>query len=123
MIPSDIRFDANATPPQWTDNGDQTIEKGTNVRVKIKGLRTEVDKTFAIGTMKEVCAAHVHGMLKADFSNRITLGPSRPEERHSTAYDASRLHKNSCSFLATSLERPLSYTIQLSRWQRFGRHI
>jgi DNA-directed RNA polymerase subunit E'/Rpb7 len=54
MIPGEIKFDANATPPQWTDNGDQVIEKGTNIRIKIKGLRAELDKMFAIGTMKEV---------------------------------------------------------------------
>ncbi|KAF2739233.1 DNA-directed RNA polymerase II 19 kDa polypeptide [Polyplosphaeria fusca] len=53
MIPSEICYDANATPPQWTDNGDQVIEKGTNIRIKIKGLRSEVDKMYAIGTMKE----------------------------------------------------------------------
>ncbi|PVI08068.1 DNA-directed RNA polymerase II 19 kDa polypeptide [Periconia macrospinosa] len=53
MIPTDIKFDANATPAQWTDNGDQIIEKGTHIRIKIKGLRSEVDKMFAIGTMKE----------------------------------------------------------------------
>ncbi|PSN63367.1 DNA-directed RNA polymerase II 19 kDa polypeptide [Corynespora cassiicola Philippines] len=53
MIPTEIKFDANATPPQWTDNGDQVIEKGTNIRIKIKGLRSEVDKMYAIGTMKE----------------------------------------------------------------------
>jgi DNA-directed RNA polymerase II subunit RPB7 len=55
MIPSEIKYDANATPPQWTDNTDQVIEKGTQIRIKIKGLRSEVDKMFAIGTMKEVC--------------------------------------------------------------------
>lgn len=54
MIPKEIKFDANATPAQWTDNGEQVIEKGTNVRIKIKGLRSEVDKMYAIGTMKEV---------------------------------------------------------------------
>jgi DNA-directed RNA polymerase subunit E'/Rpb7 len=54
MIPSEIRYDANATPPHWTDNQDQVIEKGTNVRIKIKGVRSEVDRQFAIGTMKEV---------------------------------------------------------------------
>jgi DNA-directed RNA polymerase II subunit RPB7 len=54
MIPSDIRFDANATPPQWTDNADQVIQTDTHIRIKIKGLRTEVDKMFAVGTMKEV---------------------------------------------------------------------
>jgi DNA-directed RNA polymerase II subunit RPB7 len=54
MIPSDITYDANATPPQWTDSADQIIEKGTNIRIKIKGLRSEVDKMYAVGTMKEV---------------------------------------------------------------------
>jgi DNA-directed RNA polymerase II subunit RPB7 len=53
MIPSDIRFDANATPPQWTDNADQVIQTDTQIRIKIKGLRTEVDKMYAVGTMKE----------------------------------------------------------------------
>ncbi|KAL1603966.1 DNA-directed RNA polymerase II subunit [Paraconiothyrium brasiliense] len=53
MIPSEIKYDANATPPHWTDNADQVIEKGTNVRIKIKGVRSEVDRQFAIGTMKE----------------------------------------------------------------------
>ncbi|OCK80514.1 DNA-directed RNA polymerase II 19 kDa polypeptide [Lepidopterella palustris CBS 459.81] len=53
MIPSEIKFDANATPPQWTDNAEQVIEKGTQIRIKIKGLRSEVDKMYGIGTMKE----------------------------------------------------------------------
>jgi len=54
MIPSDITFDANATPPQWTDNSEQVIEKGTNIRIKIKGIRSDIDKMYAVGTMKEV---------------------------------------------------------------------
>lgn len=57
MIPSEIKFDAAATPAQWTDNGDQVIEKGTNIRIKIKGIRAELDKMYAIGTMKEACSA------------------------------------------------------------------
>ena len=59
MIPADIKFDANATPPQWTDDGEQVIEKGTNIRIKIKGLRSEVDKMYAVGTMKEVRATNL----------------------------------------------------------------
>lgn len=55
MIPSDIKFEGNAAPPQWTDGADQVIEKGTNIRIKIKGIRSEVDKMYAVGTMKEVC--------------------------------------------------------------------
>jgi len=74
MIPSEITFDANATPPQWTDNGEQVIEKGTNIRIKIKGLRSEVDKMYAVGTMKEVnhtLRVEVGGLLT--HIARITL--------------------------------------------------
>lgn len=53
MIPSDIRYDGNATPPQWTDNGDQVIETGTHIRIKIRGTRTEMGKMYAIATIKE----------------------------------------------------------------------
>jgi len=54
MIPSDIKYDPNATPPQFTDNGDQVIEKGTQVRLKLKGIRAEVGSMYAIATIKEV---------------------------------------------------------------------
>jgi hypothetical protein len=54
MIPPYIKFDSKASPPQWTDNGDQVIEKGTHVRVKIKGTRNEMGQLFAIATINEV---------------------------------------------------------------------
>jgi DNA-directed RNA polymerase subunit E'/Rpb7 len=76
MIPSDIKFDANATPPQWTDNGEQVIEKGTNIRIKIKGLRSEVDKMYAVGTMKEViCYKHCWLFTLANQILQDYLGP------------------------------------------------
>ncbi|KAI9719131.1 MAG: DNA-directed RNA polymerase II subunit [Chrysothrix sp. TS-e1954] len=53
MIPSDVKYDGNATPPQFTDNQDQVIEKGTHVRVKLKGIRGEVNKMYALATIKE----------------------------------------------------------------------
>ncbi|KAI9882925.1 MAG: hypothetical protein M1823_005327 [Watsoniomyces obsoletus] len=53
FIPSDIRFDANATPPQYTDHGDQIIEKGTQIRVKLMGIRSDVGSLFAVGSVKE----------------------------------------------------------------------
>lgn len=59
MIPSDIKFDGNATPPQFTDNADQVIEKGTQIRVKIKGIRGEVGQMYAIATIKEVITFHI----------------------------------------------------------------
>lgn len=53
MIPPEIKYDGNATPPQFTDNGEQVIERGTQVRVKIKGIRGEKDQMFAIGSVRE----------------------------------------------------------------------
>ncbi|KAI9740593.1 MAG: DNA-directed RNA polymerase II subunit [Cirrosporium novae-zelandiae] len=53
LIPSEIKFDANATPAQYTDNGEQVIEKGTHLRVKIIGTRSDVGSMFAIGSIKE----------------------------------------------------------------------
>src|SRR4051794_17445934 len=53
MIPSQTRYDPNATPPQFTDNEDYRIEPGTHIRVKIMGTRTEVGEMWAIGTVNE----------------------------------------------------------------------
>lgn len=77
MIPSDIKFEGNAAPPQWTDGGDQVIEKGTNIRIKIKGIRSEVDKMFAVGTMKEVGTALIWSLrcFSSLTFRRITSAP------------------------------------------------
>ena len=53
LIPSEIKWDPNATPPQYTDNIDQMIEKGTHLRVKLIGTRSDVGSMFAIGSIKE----------------------------------------------------------------------
>ncbi|PHH70850.1 hypothetical protein CDD80_5683 [Ophiocordyceps camponoti-rufipedis] len=53
LIPSDIKWDPNATPPQFTNNEDTVIEPSTHVRVKIIGTRTEVGEMWAIGSIKE----------------------------------------------------------------------
>ena len=76
MIPSEIRFDGNATPPQWTDNQDQVIEKGSHIRIKVKGIRGEVNEMFAIATIKEVANPIITTELffiAADL-NRTILG-------------------------------------------------
>lgn len=54
MIPSDIVYEGNANPPQFTDHAGQIIEKGSHVRVKIKGIRGEMGQMFALATIKEV---------------------------------------------------------------------
>jgi len=48
-IPPEVKFDPHSTPPQWTDGGDQIIEKNGHVRLKFMGLRTEPGKMFAVG--------------------------------------------------------------------------
>ncbi|PMB73064.1 DNA-directed RNA polymerase II subunit rpb7 [Beauveria bassiana] len=53
LIPSDTKWDPNATPPQFTNNEDTVIEPSTHVRVKIIGTRTEVGEMWAIGSIKE----------------------------------------------------------------------
>ncbi|KAH8910709.1 hypothetical protein BR93DRAFT_285797 [Coniochaeta sp. PMI_546] len=51
LMPEEIKYDANATPPQFTNNADMVIEPGTQVRVKIIGTRTEVGEMWAIGSI------------------------------------------------------------------------
>lgn len=70
MIPSDIKFDGNATPPQFTDNADQVIERGTHIRVKIKGIRGEVGQMYAIATIKEDFLGYVDLDI---FGNFVTF--------------------------------------------------
>lgn len=53
LIPPDIKFDPNATPPQFTNNEDSVIEPGTHVRVKLIGTRAEVGGMWAIASIKE----------------------------------------------------------------------
>ncbi|KAJ2903169.1 hypothetical protein MKZ38_010301 [Zalerion maritima] len=53
LIPTDIKYDGNATPPQFTNNDDSVIAPGTHVRVKVIGTRTEVGEMWAIGSIKE----------------------------------------------------------------------
>lgn len=62
LIPAEIKWDPNATPPQYTDNGDQVIEKGTHLRIKLIGTRSDVGNMFAIGSVKEDFLGSFHRM-------------------------------------------------------------
>lgn len=53
MIPSEMKYDANATPAQFTNNADQFIERGSHVRIRIKGIRGEKGQMYAIATCRE----------------------------------------------------------------------
>ncbi|EPX71505.1 DNA-directed RNA polymerase complex II subunit Rpb7 [Schizosaccharomyces osmophilus] len=52
LVPPDMRFDPAANPPNYSGE-DQVIERGSNVRLKIVGTRTDATEIFAIATMKE----------------------------------------------------------------------
>jgi hypothetical protein len=54
MIPSDITFDGQASPPHWSNKEGDVIEKGTHVRVRLKGVRPNLGSLFAIATINEV---------------------------------------------------------------------
>lgn len=53
MIPTGVKYDPNATPPQFTGEDNYRVEAGTHVRVKIMGTRSEVGEMWAIGTVNE----------------------------------------------------------------------
>lgn len=52
LLPSDMEFNPTANPPSYVSE-EQTIEKGSRVRLKIVGVRADVGQMFAIGTIKE----------------------------------------------------------------------
>ena len=54
-IPADMPFDEGANPPSFGDGGDQVIARGAHVRMKLVGIRSDVGKMFATGSIKEVC--------------------------------------------------------------------
>lgn len=78
MIPSDIKWDPNATPPQFTNNEDTVIEPDTHVRVKIIGTRTEVGEMWAIGSIKEDYLGYANDVVWVPLSLLTLLaGASR----------------------------------------------
>lgn len=63
MISPTGYYDGNAAPPQWSDGGGQVIEKGTHIRIKIKGIRMELTEMLAVATIKEDylgCVLSIH---------------------------------------------------------------
>jgi DNA-directed RNA polymerase II subunit RPB7 len=46
-----MKYNPDATPPQYSNNAGDVIEKGSAVRVSIIGLRSDVGNMYAIGKM------------------------------------------------------------------------
>jgi len=53
MIPPQLKFTAEGSTPSFTDNEGQVIERESQVRLRIKGIRGEIGRMFAIGSIKD----------------------------------------------------------------------
>jgi hypothetical protein len=53
MIPSSMKFSMEGATPTFEDNDGQTITAGGHVRLRIKGIRSELNQMFAIGSIRE----------------------------------------------------------------------
>lgn len=53
MIPTSLKYSVEGSTPQFTDNVDQSVERGTQVRLRIKGIRGEMGSMYAIGSIRE----------------------------------------------------------------------
>lgn len=46
-----MKYNPDATPPQFSNGAGDSIEKGSAVRVQLIGLRSDVGNMYAIGKM------------------------------------------------------------------------
>lgn len=53
MIPSSLKFSMEGATPSFADNEGQTVEAGSQVRLRIKGIRSELNQMYAIGSIRE----------------------------------------------------------------------
>lgn len=53
MIPSQLKFSMEGATPSFADNEGQIVEAGSQVRLRIKGIRSELNQMYAIGSIRE----------------------------------------------------------------------
>lgn len=53
MIPSQLKFSMEGATPSFADNEGQVVEAGSQVRLRIKGIRSELNQMYAIGSIRE----------------------------------------------------------------------
>lgn len=53
MIPPSMKFNAEGSTPSFSEADGMTVEKDSQVRVRIKGIRGELGAMFAIGSIRE----------------------------------------------------------------------
>lgn len=97
MIPSSLKFSMEGATPSFADNEGQTVEAGSQVRLRIKGIRSELNQMYAIGSIRE------------DY-----LGYEEVTRHEQIALDTDRRLVPSCSstFRATT---PSSFMLSIGR--------
>ena len=73
MIPHQLKYTVEGSTPSFTDNQDQHIEKDTQVRLRIKGIRGEIGQMFAIGSIREDYLGYVPHTSFAESWTSLTL--------------------------------------------------
>ena len=53
MIPPSMKYNSEGSAPNFSDTEGMTVERGSQVRLRIKGIRGELGQMFAIGSIRE----------------------------------------------------------------------
>lgn len=53
MIPATMQYTVEGSTPNFSDSDGMIVERGSQVRLRIKGIRGEMGQMFAIGSIKE----------------------------------------------------------------------
>jgi hypothetical protein len=80
MIPSSLKFSMEGATPSFADNEGQTVEAGSQVRLRIKGIRSELNQMYAIGSIREDYLGYeevtCHKQIVSDTDRRPVLSCS-----------------------------------------------
>ena len=80
MIPSSLKFSMEGATPSFADNEGQTVEAGSQVRLRIKGIRSELNQMYAIGSIREDYLGYEevtrHEQVALDTDRRLVLSCS-----------------------------------------------
>lgn len=80
MIPSSLKFSMEGATPSFADNEGQTVEAGSQVRLRIKGIRSELNQMYAIGSIREDYLGYEevtrHEQTASDTDRRLVLSCS-----------------------------------------------
>jgi hypothetical protein len=75
MIPSQLKFSVEGATPSFADNEGQTVEAGSQVRLRIKGIRSELNQMYAIGSIREDYLGYEVANLEQNFARNTDSQP------------------------------------------------